>query len=263
MGPKVCMVDIDLGSSTLGSVWGVREMRAGVKGRVGVHELLRMDNPEPKLDKALENLWDRSAWLRNRVMESSPNRGRLALLPGNFRYGDSGTQADELKVPLYSVLSALCDRFEFVFADIRSGLAAVTQALFDKATFQDLIGGWLIFHRWTPQHLIGASDMVELLKESKWNSGLIHLVRTAYVDPNDLPEENRRWFVQQNADLAKDESDMCRVTRVRRIGVIPFSRVLQWQERIISRSFLNETGLKTLPEADALRQLAQDLGALG
>ncbi len=254
-GMHVCMVDLDLGSSTLGSVWGLdQESDTGVVGP-GVQQLLAQGSPsESQIQTALIDMWSRSRWLME-SHDTNPDKGRLKLMPGNRGAGDLDDKSKRLTEPLFEILSTLSGQFDFVFADVRSGLSSVTHALTREPAFRDLVAAWLVFHRWTPQHLAGAGELVDLLCQAQSRP---YLVRTAYSNPEELPpSDNRIWFMRQDAYL--QEEAMRLFSSSRRIATIPFSRLLQWQERVLSPSYLNSMGFRDSQEIQAYQHLANEV----
>jgi hypothetical protein len=144
-----------------------------------------------------------------------------------------------MKSPLHRILSNLRQDYDFVILDVRSGLSPITRTIAGEPQFRELVSTWLIFHRWTPQHLAGVEDMAKRLATWDWPA---FLVRTAYLNPDSVQgasPEYLRWLRRRDTALEEE------LTRIRNengnvrgtIASIPFSGVLQWEERILTPSF--------------------------
>ena len=108
---------------------------------------------------------------------------------------------------------------------------------------------WLVFHRWTRQHIIAASGLVhgsQGILESGVQHGhdpaalkdAIRFVRTAVVDlasPDQagLRPEQLAWLDVCNGRL-QELASRHKVGRTTVLGEIPLDPVLQWQEQLLS-----------------------------
>jgi hypothetical protein len=108
---------------------------------------------------------------------------------------------------------------------------------------------WLVFHRWTRQHIIaaqglvaGAGGIIELGvargHDRQQLSNSIRFVRTAVVDPNSeqlagLRAEQVAWLRDTNQALQRLAGTL-RIGRTTRIGSVPLDPVLQWREQLIT-----------------------------
>lgn len=255
-GSNVCMVDLDLGSSTLGAVWNVEytEQR-GVEGGIG-RLLIEPDPTESEILGSLVNLWSASEFFKQ---ARGGGGAKLQLLPGTRDLGDMGNE-EVLREPLHKILTVLAENYDYVFADVRSGISAVTLALATGGVFRHLVTGWLVFHRWTPQHLIGANDMVTRLSGWNW-SDRTYLIRTAYVNPQtslENKEKNRDWFMNQETRLLKERKKFSNRT----LATIDFSRILQWEERVLTDSFARDANFYPCEEIAQFKDLADKLREL-
>ncbi len=108
---------------------------------------------------------------------------------------------------------------------------------------------WLVFHRWTPQHVTAAADLAfeaggivamgkeyghepDRLRES------LRFIRTAVIDSRG-PEVGHLGLAQQ-AFLRKCDAELSELARRRGVGrttllgVVPLDPLLQWREQLIS-----------------------------
>jgi hypothetical protein len=108
---------------------------------------------------------------------------------------------------------------------------------------------WVVFHRWTRQHIVAASSLVfepqgilqagELLGHDRAQlRESVRFVRTAVLDPSapeqsGLRPEQLAWLDVCNGRL-QDLAGRMGVGRANVLGEVPLDPVLQWQEQLIS-----------------------------
>lgn len=138
---------------------------------------------------------------------------------------------------------------------------------------------WLVFHRWTRQHVIAAAGLIfgdegliktgnRLGHDANRLRDSIRLVRTAVVDPDadelaGLRPAQVAWLRGCNEQLLSLATEL-RVGRTAMIGSVPLDPLLQWREQLIldtdtiTRQIANqatveafETIAKRLTESDA------------
>jgi hypothetical protein len=243
-GADVCYLDFDFGSPTAGAIFNVS---AAVHGTTegGLHSYLRGQTADPQ---RLE-VWTESdrASLRGRP----PGAGRLMLMPGDHGGGEFPIDSDMIDRCVNLVLR-LEEEFDPCLVDLSAGRSFATEialAVTARPELSTLKSRWLVFHRWTRQHVIAASGLVYdqrgILqtgarfghdRERLLNS--IRFVRTAVVDPDSpaisgLTPQQLTWLHGCNKDLF----ELARIHRVGRaalLGVVPHDPVLQWREQLIS-----------------------------
>jgi hypothetical protein len=246
---SVCCVDLDLESPTFGAVAGLRGIEQGAK--IGIHDfLLHVDGPvAPRPpDLALDTLVD--IWQNNNLPRPGVGRaGRLRLLPGSrerlgLRLGPIKQQGTILS----QIIARLRDDYDHVLLDVRSGASSTVEAVL--AAEDELKGiHWLIFFRWTPQHLAGASDLCGRLSDAGAD---LSLVRTAFSDPAELDS----WFRDQNRTLTERARDSLSGLEI--ITSIPVEPMLQWKECIITDDDIRD-GVAVSAIVDSYEELASRL----
>lgn len=139
--------------------------------------------------------------------------------------------------------------------DLSAGRSHATEIVLDAAALpelQRLDSRWLVFHRWTRQHIVAANGLVfgdhGLLASDEtegkprvdpaWLRERVRFVRTAVVDPESdslagLRPEQVAWLRKCDADL-KALATKLRIGRTTTIGSIPLDPVLQWREQLIT-----------------------------
>jgi hypothetical protein len=243
-GGDVCYLDFDFGSPTAGAIFSINSALRGTADG-GLHSYLQGRIPEPqRLD-----VWSESD--RGSVRNKPPGAGRLVLFPGDRDGGEFATTPDTVRrcVRLFLRLE---EEFELCMVDLSAGRSYATEIVLAATADPELSAvrsRWLVFHRWTRQHIIAASGLVygdrgiidagaarghdrEMLRNS------IRFVRTAVVDP-DSPElaglrsTQVAWLRESNREL-QDLASRYNVGRTVTLGRVPLDPVLQWQEQLIS-----------------------------
>lgn len=244
-GSDVCHLDFDFGSPTAGAIFHINHAAHGTHGCL--HSYLQGKSPEPRrLD-----VWAESerASLRNRP----PGAGRLVLFPGDLGGGEFASNPDIVQ-RCASLFLRLNEEFELCLIDLSAGrsyavdivLAATAQPELRQVSCR-----WLVFHRWTRQHIIAASNLVHDergLVETGAKRGhdrqtladSIRFVRTAVVDPHSsdltgLRPSQVAWLHACNQKLQELAGQM-KVGRTNLLGSIPLDPVLQWREQLITDS---------------------------
>ncbi|MFD0664421.1 SCO2523 family variant P-loop protein [Thermocatellispora tengchongensis] len=242
-GDDVCYLDFDFGSPTVGAIFGVRSAERGTE-RGGMHSYLQEKTEDPyRVDIWTDS--DRSA-LRSRP----PGAGQLILLPGDSSGGEfpASPRAVDRCVRLFSRLR---EEFDLCMVDLSAGrsyAADMVLAATARAELSDVPFRWLVFHRWTRQHIIAAAGLV-FERRGLLDVGAAHghdktalaerirFVRTAVVEAN-APERSAlrstqlAWLDECDRDL----HELARrhgVGRTAMLGKVPLDPVLQWREQIL------------------------------
>lgn len=254
-GINTCCVDLDLTSPTLGAVLGLTGLERGAPH--GTHDFLFSDDAlRLSPDQARHEVI--SVWERRELKPLAASRhGAFDILPGKDTPLEVESNIEDLAKHLAGLFHFLETDYDIVFADLRSGLGAVTAAmLLANRSFALNIDAWLVFYRWTPQHLHGAADLCKRLHDG---GARVLTVRTAYQDPYELSSSNhQKWFIDRNNDLTKLYNGLF-AGRVDRIADIPFEPILQWDERILSISDKLASETTTRERYADLAQFLKDL----
>jgi hypothetical protein len=253
LGGDSCYLDFDFGSPTSGAIFDVPDALAGVPGG-GLHSYLVDGEPEP----ARLDVWSVS---QRDVLRGRPaGAGRLTLLPGDSGRGEfsSGPGIVERCVDL---LLRLDEEFDLTIMDLSAGRSYATEIVLAATATEQLRGmpaRWVVFHRWTRQHIIAASSLVhgsQGILETGAQRGhdpvrlrdAIRFVRTAVLDLQDpgqagLRPEQLAWLDVCNRRL-QELAGRSGVGRANVLGEIPLDPVLQWQEQLLSNDdvWLNRT----------------------
>lgn len=256
-GEHVCLVDVDLASPTLGAVLGIPGLEAGVAApsRHGSPSSLGdlLDHPDQasSIDQALV-----SAWKSPDLMQyASGPVGDLYLLPGSSWRGDEAYH--RLTEPLAHALGMLNDRFDRVVVDVRSGVSTVVQAFLEPPLSQE-VDVWLVFFRWTPQHVTGLDALLRGLQDKV---NVLRTVRTAYVEPDQVAERERRDWVKKCYAALDQRYQAIDPRHQQLLATIPLEPLLQWQEMVVTPDYL-DLGLANPETFEAFASLTTELGAL-
>jgi hypothetical protein len=243
-GADVCYLDFDFGSPTVGAIFGVDSMPRGTD-LGGLHSYLQGKVAEPhRVD-----IWTETD--RESLRPRPPGAGRMVLLPGDYG-GAEFSASKEMINRCIKLFLRLQEEFEICLVDISAGRSYAAQMVLAATAHPDLSSmpaRWLVFHRWTKQHVMAASGLVYGerglvdigVKRGHDRDELIdaiRFVRTAVVNP-DSPElgglqaTQVAWLRECNKDL----QDLARLQKLGRtvvISTIPLDPVLQWREQLIS-----------------------------
>jgi hypothetical protein len=268
-GGDVCYLDFDFGSPTVPAIFQISEAALGTKSR-GLHSYLRGTAAE-----ALSiDVWYESD--RDSLRGQPTGAGRLVLFPGDAGGGEFPTDPQIVNRCVELLLRAE-EEFEFCLIDLSAGRSYAIDMVLEATADRRLSGAtcrWLVFHRWTRQHIISAHDLVfgerGILdaggkrghdQESLTNA--IRFVRTAVVDPNSAELAGLRpaqvaWLRDCNADLQRLASKY-RLGRTAVLGSVPLDPVLQWREQLIFDDDVALTQIANQATTDAFDLLANRL----
>jgi MinD-like ATPase involved in chromosome partitioning or flagellar assembly len=244
MGSDVCYLDFDFASPTAGAIFDIEGAGQGIKAG-GLHSYFYGEAAEPlRLD-----VWKETD--RPSLRDRPPAAGRLVLLPGDNGGGEFPCDPAKVRACVQLLLQ-LESEFDVTFVDLSAGRSYATQMVLTAVAdprMRMMASRWLVFHRWTKQHIAAAANLaygdkgliqmgvaVGLSEEDMYDA--IRFVRTAVVDPGGaelagLSAEQVTWLRSWNRrlyDLAKNLD----VGRTRAFGEVPLEPVLQWREQLVA-----------------------------
>lgn len=267
-GMDACYLDFDFGSPTAGAVFDISAAERGTTD--GLHSYLRGALAEPQRFE----IWadsDRSA-LRDRP----PGAGRLVLLPGDAGGGEFGVTR-EIVERCARLLLRLEEEFDLCLLDLSAGRSYALEMVLAATAMPELCSvksRWLVFHRWTRQHVIAAAGLVHgergildtgrrVGHDKETLEASLRFVHTAVVDPDSaelvgLQAEQVAWLRSCNRDL-KELASQLRVGRSLVLGRIPLDPVLQWREQLITDNDVLMRGIANEGTRDAFESLAKQI----
>jgi hypothetical protein len=270
-GSDVCYLDFDFGSPTVGAIFNVTRAISGISsgsGNGGLHSYLcgKINEPE-QLDVWSET---ESVGLRDRPLGA----GRLALLPGDAGGGEFQSNRDVVQRCVRLFLR-LQEEFELCLVDLSAGRTPALEivlAATAEPELRSVTTRWLVFHRWTRQHIIAAASLVHGSRgiisigvdrghDRDTLNNAIRFVRTAVVDPDSAELTGLRsaqvaWLREANRDL-QELAGKEKLGRTARLGSVPLDPVLQWREQLISDNDTNATEIANRETVIAFELLAE------
>ncbi len=268
-GSDVCYLDFDFGSPTAGAIFNVTKAISGTPDG-GLHSYLRGRCPEPEqLD-----VWSESD--RVNLRDRPLGAGRLVLLPGDSGGGEFPSNRDVVQRCVRLFLR-LQEEFELCLVDLSAGRSPATEmvlAATAEPELRSVTTRWLVFHRWTRQHIIAASGLVydergildigvDRGHDRATLNDSIRFVRTAVVDPNSpelagLRPAQVAWLRDANRDL-QELAGKHKLGRTTMLGTVPLDPVLQWREQLISDNDTYASQIANRETVEAFETLAKRL----
>ncbi|MFF3466886.1 SCO2523 family variant P-loop protein [Streptomyces sp. NPDC001984] len=265
-GDHVCYVDFDFGSPTTAAVFDIPGALRGVEQH-GLHSYLRGVSAEP----ARIDIWAQTEHMALRLRP--PEAGRLVLLPGDLSGGEFPIHPEALR-RCADLLLRLTGEFDLVMVDLSAGRSFATDmvlAATSRPELRAVEARWLVYHRWTRQHVIAAAGLVHG-RHGIVAAGVAHghdeerlrnairFVRAAVPDPesslwSQLTPTQSAWMRQCDQSLLALSAELG-VGYARVLGSIPLEPVLQWREQLITDEDVLDSGIVTPQTRQAFEDLA-------
>lgn len=243
-GRDVCYADFDFGSPTAGSIFDIEDSLRGTTERNGLHSCLLGGTATPRKIDVWKNS-DRASLRRRPALA-----GRLVLLPGDSG-GAEFAITSEIVDRCKRLFKQLDEEFDLVLVDLSAGRSYATEIVLAATAdpfFTDKFR-WIVYHRWTRQHVLAASNLIYgakgILETAQFYRhdpanvrANLRTVRTAVVDPekdtlSGLDAPQIEWLRASNNAL-RELAARERVGRTMLLGTIPLDPVLQWREQLLS-----------------------------
>ncbi|MEV0713210.1 SCO2523 family variant P-loop protein [Asanoa sp. NPDC050611] len=243
-GSDVCYLDFDFGSPTSGAIFNIPNALHGTT-QGGLHSYLHGVVADPQ---RLE-IWSESD--RSSLRSRPPGAGRLVLLPGDSGGGEFPITKENTERCARLFLH-LEEEFDLCLVDLSAGRSYATEMVLAATAMEPLRNirtRWLVFHRWTRQHVLAAAGLVYGERgildtgvrkghDREELANTLRFVRTAVVNPDSPELEGLRpaqvaWLRDVDRDLSELASSR-KVGRTLLLGQIPLDPVLQWREQLIS-----------------------------
>jgi hypothetical protein len=263
----VAYLDFDFGSPTAGAIFEITKVERGVD-EGGLHSYVEGNATEPfQVD-----VWRNSD--RGDLRARQATASRLVLFPGNRGGAEFPSRPDRVD-RCVDLLSKLDREFDVCVVDLSAGRShAVEMAL--QATARPALRGvtarWLVFHRWTRQHVMAANGLV-FGKRGLLDVGVtaghqlaeledaLRFVRTAVPDLNSstaaASAAQATWLRACDDDLKK-LALRNKLGHSATLGQTPMEPVLQWREQILSDADVTAK-IANAATVEAFRELARKL----
>jgi hypothetical protein len=269
-GDNVCFVDFDFGSPTAGAVFGVSGLARGTKSGQGTHAYLL--DKTPLVEEC--DVWTRSD--QPSLGLRPPGSGRLVLVPGDAGGGEFASSPGVVE-RCVDLFLRLLEEFEITIIDLSAGRSYAAEIVLEATSSPQLATApcrWLVFHRWTKQHIIAAEGLVYggrgllevAMKHGRGEDEFlddVRFVRTAVVDPGSpdvagLRLSQHAWLQEMNGRLTALANEH-KIGRPSVIGVVPLDPMLQWEERLITDDDLWASPVANLATVKAFEAMAARL----
>jgi hypothetical protein len=268
-GKNVAYLDFDFGSPTSGALFEISSVERGVTDGTGLHTYLRGGRGGTVASRDVRTSTDRAA-LRKR----EPKSGKLVLFPGDAG-GAEFLKAADAVAACAELLHTMEQEFQVTIVDLSAGRSFAVQMALEATAMPQLstaTARWLVFHRWTRQHILAANGLVhgehglldmgaaagherDRLLES------IRFVRTAVPAPSSQAGTERAaqaaWLLKQNAEL-KRLAATNNLGSISLLGETPMEPMLQWREQVILDADVTAK-IANEATAAAFRELARRL----
>jgi hypothetical protein len=266
---EVCYLDFDFGSPTAGAIFGIDDVANGTQ-HGGLHSYLQGRTGSPtRLD-----VWGTSE--RPSLRRRPAGAGQLVLFPGDYS-GSEFPNSPEMNKRCADLLLRLEEEFDVVIVDLSAGRSYATDMVLAATAMPALrrtTARWLVFHRWTSQHVVAAANLAynpggilhtgaarghdpEGLQDS------LRFVRTAVIDPDGEELAPLRTaqisFLRECNERLIEQASTFRVGRTRVVAQIPLDPLLQWREQLITDNDLYERKIANKETVEAFEKLARDL----
>jgi hypothetical protein len=269
-GDNVCYVDFDFGSPTAGAVFGVSRLSRGTTSGEGTHAYLLGRSPLVEECDVWSGSDQPSLGLR------PPGSGRLVLIPGDAGGGEFARSQGVVE-RCVDLFLRLQEEFEITIVDLSAGRSYAAEIVLEATASPQLAAApchWLVFHRWTKQHIIAAAGLVygdrgllevAMKHERDRDQFLdqVRFVRTAVVDPGSPDVAGLRlsqhvWLQEMNGRLTTLATQH-KIGRPSVIGVVPLDPMLQWEERLITDDDIWASPVANLATVKAFEAMAARL----
>jgi hypothetical protein len=240
---NVAYLDFDFGSPTSGAIFEIPGVERGVDDD-GLHSYFTQDTTDP----AHFDVWRHTS--RRDLRGVGVRAARLAFFPGD-RGGAEFATSVEIEERCVELFVRLNGEFEVIVVDLSAGRSHALNMVL-KATaapaLREIAARWLVFHRWTRQHILAANGLVHgsrgLLDVGE-NAGhdrakLRESIRFVRVAVPNLKEFNLRQTAAQSSWLLACDEELRRLAGENKLGwgqvlgTTPVEPMLQWREQIIA-----------------------------
>lgn len=263
-GYDSCYVDFDFGSPTAGLVFELPGVSDGTD-LGGMHSFLSGRLPQPhRLD-----VWRES---ERAGFSPPPGSGHLVLYPGDEGGGEFAVNRETM-IRCAEFFVRLDEEYDIVLVDLSAGRSYALElalAVTARPALEPIPQRWLVFHRWTRQHVRAAGNLVhgprgllesgrEIGHDPRELESRLRFVRTAVVDPASprlvaLEPAQLAWLSECDREL-RELASRLGLGRSRVLGSIPLDPVLQWREQIITDRDADTNRVALRETIDAFEQI--------
>jgi len=244
LGHDVAYLDFDFGSPTAGAIFEISSLERGTP-EGGLHSYIHGEVATPmRVDI-------RAVTERPDMKTRPPGSGKLALFPGDAGGAEFALTKQQIKKAI-TLFQTVEREFDVCVVDLSAGrsvaldmsLQAVSPTV--RPAGSDRVR-WLLFHRWTTQHVIAASGLlfaehgiVSCATEAGFRPAefltLVRTIRTAVPDSSAFGDrataEQQAWLLHSD-DILKALAKTRRLGQDLLAGTTPMEPMLLWREQVI------------------------------
>lgn len=244
-GRNVAYLDFDFGSPTAGALFEIDRMDRGTTEGNGLHRYLTGE-------KSIPAQYDIRSETKRADLRAPRHPYRLTLFPGDRGGGEFGVTPDVVK-RCVEILVICKQEFDVTFIDLSAGRSAALELVLSAMAakpLHDAVARWLVFHRWTRQHILAANGLVHgpngLLESSAklgHDTGRLldsmRYVRTAVPSTGEAqpgePGSGAQWAWLRKQNEALEDLALANQmgSTSFTLGTTPVEPVLQWREQVI------------------------------
>ncbi|WP_433200451.1 SCO2523 family variant P-loop protein [Nocardia sp. CA-107356] len=242
-GKRVVYLDFDFGSPTAGALFEISGVERGISSGDGLHSYLLGKTDVPARIDVRDNTD------RRELRKMRTRTGKLFLLPGDAGGAEFTKIDDRALGNCAKLLLELDQDFDVCIVDLSAGRSVAMEIALKATALPQLAARtvrWLVFHRWTRQHIIAAHGLVrgryglldcgaDVGHDSEALLDNVRYVRTAVPQLNEATESpgpQAAWLHQQDSMLRRLASTN-KVGASAMLGETPVEPVLQWREQLI------------------------------
>jgi hypothetical protein len=272
LGRDTCYLDFDFGSPTAGAIFSAASVARGTD-RGGLHSYLQARS----LRWDSVDIWTQS---ERRELRGKPlGAGRLVLLPGDKGGGEFPAKK-EIMGRCVDLFLRLQEEFTICLVDLSAGRSQAIEIVLAATAHPELknVRGiscrWLVFHRWTRQHILAAHGLVygerglldagtEIGHDRDELQATTRFVRTAVVEPDSPQWKGMRapqiaWLRDCDTNL-RELASRSGLGRTRVLGSTPLDPMLQWREQLITDDDVWATRIANAETVKAFEELARGI----
>jgi hypothetical protein len=242
-------------------------MRSGTTSKRGVHSLLLGDVTEPELVE----VWNASDRVSLRTRPAGA--ARLTLVPGDIAGSEFASKDPDIVERCRELFLRLEEEFGFIVVDLSAGRSYATEMALSVTAGPGAVTSpsrWLVFHRWTKQHVVAAAGLVygekgildtghDLGHDPDELLDRLRFVRTATIDPQapdlaGLRPTQLAWLQDRHHELQQLAKQL-KAGRAMLLGSIPLDPILQWQEQLLTSNDLYTRQVANPVTVAAIEQL--------
>lgn len=244
LGYDVAYLDFDFGSPTAGAIFEISSLERGA-AESGLHSYILGQTVTPmRVDI-------RAVTERADMKTRLPGSGKLTLYPGDDGGAEFALTKPHIKraIALFEAAEA---EFDVCIVDLSAGRSSALDMSLQAVAPNIRPQGsdpvrWLLFHRWTTQHVIAASGLlfakngiVSCAVDAGFNESdfldQVRTIRTAVPDSTAFGDktvpEQEAWL-RKSDDILKDLAKSRRLGQDLLAGTTPLEPMLLWREQVI------------------------------